>query len=70
MPKSDGSFIDPEEEVEELDIDKLKVKQRKTKKKCGISAEAYGEYNKLKDFKPRVIEKSEEQKELIRGILK
>ena len=31
-----------------------------------ISAEAYGEYNKLKDFKPRVIPKNEEQKENIK----
>jgi len=34
--------------------------------RCSISAEAYGEMNNLKDFKPRVINKSEEQKEKIK----
>lgn len=39
---------------------KTKKKARKTKKKFAISAEAYGEYNKLGDFKPRNIPKSKE----------
>lgn len=30
------------------------------KKKMGISAEAYGKYNKLGDFKPRIIEKTKD----------
>ena len=28
----------------------------------GISGEAYGKHNKLGDFKPRVIQKTDEQK--------
>ncbi len=43
-----------------MSIKEIQMKQRKTKKKLGISAEAYGEYNKLGDFKPRVIAKTEE----------
>lgn len=44
-------------DMEELD------RKRKTapKKKMGISAEAYGEYNKLEDFKPIVVPKNEAQ---------
>lgn len=60
LPKSEDSFVDPEEEADEVDINKLKQQQRKTKKKFAISAEAYGEYNKLENFKARVIEKNEE----------
>lgn len=30
------------------------------KKKMGISAEAYGKYNKLGNFKPKIIKKSKE----------
>ena len=38
--------------------------------KKGICAEVYGEYNKAGDFKAWVIPKTEEQKELIKSILK
>lgn len=71
LPQSDDSFeeMDEEDEKEEEQLKKLKAKQRKTKKKQAISAEAYGEYNKLGDFNPRVIEKTDEQKELIKSIL-
>ena len=37
--------------------------KRRTENRKSVSAEAYGEYNKKEDFKPRVIEKTEEQKE-------
>lgn len=33
--------------------------EKKSKKK-GISAEVYGEYNKISDFKARVVPKSDE----------
>lgn len=59
LPPSEDSFIIQDEE-EDFEIEKIKTKQRKTKKKFGISAEAYGDYNKMKDFKPRVIEKTAE----------
>jgi len=60
-----------EEELEDevLSLNEIQKKKRKTKKKLGISAEAYGEYNKLGDFKPREVPKTEEQKALIRKIL-
>ena len=67
LPPSEDSFI--MEEEEELNLEEIKKKQRKTKKKNGISAEAYGEYNKMKAFEPRVIEKTDEQKEMIKSIL-
>lgn len=60
--------IEEENEEKKKELDE-KLKERKTKKKNGISAEAYGEYNKLADFKPRIIEKTETQKELIKKIL-
>ena len=70
MPDSeDDSFEVEGEEEDEFDIEVIKQKQRKTKKKNAISAEAYGEYNKLKKFEPRVIQKTEEQKKMIREIL-
>ena len=41
-----------------------------TKKgRCSISAEAYGEMNKITDFKPRIIKKSEDQKAQIKKLL-
>ena len=70
LPPSEDSFIiQDEEEDDDKVIEQIKQKQRKTKKKFGISAEAYGEYNKLGDFKPRVIPKTDEQKNMIRQIL-
>ena len=50
----DDSVVD-DEQIKEL------LKKKKDKKKNGISAEAYGKYNQLKDFKARVIEKDEKQ---------
>ena len=60
LPDSDDSFVDPEDIIDDLPMEIIKNKQKK--KKTAISAEAYGEYNKLGDFKPRVIEKNEQQK--------
>ena len=53
LPQSEQSLGEDEDDEE-------------PKKKNAISAEAYGEYNKLGDFKPRVIEKSEAQAASIR----
>lgn len=71
LPPSEESENEIEEEQTEEKKKELdeKLKARKTKKKNAISAEAYGEYNKLEDFKPRIIEKTDEQKELIKSIL-
>ena len=58
-----------EEEDEIMNEEELKKKQqRKGKnKRAGVSAEAYGEFNKKEDFIPRVIEKTEEQKNKIKN---
>ncbi len=56
--------------MDEIPLEDLKRKQRKTQKKTAISAEVYGDYNKLSNFKPRVIKKNEEQIKLIREIMK
>jgi cAMP-dependent protein kinase regulator len=57
-----------EEEDEIMNEEELRKKQqRKGKsKRAGVSAEAYGEFNKKEDFIPRVIEKTEEQKNKIK----
>ena len=36
----------------------------------GISAQVYGAFNKKQQFVPKVIEKSSQTKEIIRGLLK
>ena len=50
---------DSKEEIAPLPV----ATKRRTENRKSVSAEAYGEYNKKEDFKPRVIEKTEEQKE-------
>jgi cAMP-dependent protein kinase regulator len=69
LPSSDS-----DEEMDEEEEKKMNLKHqdlaRKTTKKGGISAEAYGEYHTLNDFVPKVIEKSEEQKKQIVETLK
>ena len=60
LPQSEQSIDAESDEDDEALEAKLKNKKT-TQKKNAISAEAYGEYNKLGDFKPRVIEKTEEQ---------
>jgi cAMP-dependent protein kinase regulator len=69
LPKSEESSINEEDVVDDFEMEEKLKNHRKSKKKNGISAEAYGEYNKLSDFQARVIDKSEEQKDQIRGIL-
>ena len=55
------------EEQKKID-EEMKKRQQKKKKvyRKGVSAEAYGIYNKKKPFVPRVIPKTNEQKENIR----
>lgn len=43
--------------------------KRKPTKKLAISAEAYGEYNQLEEFKEKNISKSKEDIELLTAIL-
>lgn len=67
LPSSDEGEDDLEEDEERLA--KLNSKKNQNKKKMGISAEAYGNYNQMGDFTAPVIEKSEEQREQIRKTL-
>ena len=59
------SQSDEEDEVADDEIKKRQAKKSQFKR-TGVSAEAYGEFNKKEDFIPRVIEKTEEQKEKIK----
>lgn len=56
-------------ESEVLDLDELAARRNNGKKKLAISAEAYGEYNRLGEFTPRVVEKSPEQLHQIESVL-
>ena len=64
---------DEEEEIDEENDTKVQEKLEKqknaSKKKMGISAEAYGNYNQMKDFVAPFIEKSEDQIEQIKKTL-
>ena len=54
------SESDEEDEVADEEIKKRQAKKSQFKR-TGVSAEAYGKFNKKEDFVPRVIEKTEEQ---------
>lgn len=69
LPSSDSDEVMDDEE-EEIIAKKSQDLGRKTTKKLGISAEAYGEYNKIDDFVPKVVPKDEQQKKQIVEILK
>lgn len=66
LPDSDEDEV--EESGERADEISARLAQRgkEARKKLGISAEAYGEYNQLGDYTPRLIAKSEEQLQQIR----
>ena len=68
LPPSEESEVF-DDEVDEKELEEKLKRAKAGKKKNGISAEAYGEYNKLGNFKAREIEKTEEQKKQIRAIL-
>ena len=54
------------DEDEEIDLDLPQVQsQQYQKQRTSVSAEAYGKFNKKGNFEPRVIPKSEEQKQRI-----
>lgn len=67
LPQSDS---EKDDEIEEANIPKMEAKKSIMKKKLAISAEAYGEYNQLGNFEPRVVPKTEEQLQQIRETLK
>lgn len=63
MKNKNDSEDEDEDEFDDKEIQKLKEK-----KKGGhitVSAEAYGQYNKKEDFKPKFVPKKQEQKERI-----
>ena len=54
------SESDEEDEVADEEIKKRQAKKSQFKR-TGVSAEAYGKFNKKEDFVPRIIQKTEEQ---------
>ena len=64
--KSNSSESNSEDE-KEADEEIKNRKKKRNKKRAAVSAEAYGEINKKEDFKPRIIEKTEEQKNKIKS---
>lgn len=64
-----NSFTSDEEEVYDLAQIKEEKKKFIGKKKTSISAEVFGDHNKLTDFKPPVIPKTEEQSNNIKKVL-
>lgn len=50
-------------------MDKLTKRMSVRTSKKGISGEVYGAYNKMEEFKPKVVQKSDEQKDQIKKTL-
>jgi len=68
---SDTSEEEPNDVEHEKQMEhKLSVLNLNGKKKMAISAESYGMYNQLKDFKPPVIPKTTDQLNQIKNVLK
>ena len=70
--KANQSFSDEDENDEDYNeiAKKVQIRRFSTKKKMGISAEAYGSYNVAKEFTPKVIVKTPEEVAQIRSTLK
>ena len=68
---SSESDDDNDADVEHDDVTDKKLEQLRNqgKKKMAISAESYGTYNKMAEFKPPVVPKSDAQKAEIRSVL-
>ena len=68
---SDTSEEEPHNPHDETEIEEKLIKLKgECKKKMAISGESYGAYNQQGEFKPPVIEKTPQQAEQIRAILK
>jgi cAMP-dependent protein kinase regulator len=63
-PKDEESEEDDDDEIEEVEIAPTNNRMR-----ASVSAEAYGEWNKKKEFTPPKHPKSEEQRGRIKGVL-
>ncbi|MCQ2816631.1 MAG: cyclic nucleotide-binding domain-containing protein [archaeon] len=62
--QSEEDEISPEEQAK-IDAEMQKKQAKKKGIRAPVCAEVYGEYNKKKDFKPRNIPKTDEQKKSI-----
>lgn len=68
--KGDGSENEKSEsESNESFVEEEKLKSKKDNQRSGVSAEVYGQWNKKEDFKPAIVEKTNEQKARLEGIL-
>ena len=70
LPSSDeeDDFLTEEDAAREAEM--LEKRKSKAKKKHAVSAEAYGSFNKLENYVPKLIPKSIEQTDSIREVLK
>ncbi|KRX03064.1 Cyclic nucleotide-binding protein [Pseudocohnilembus persalinus] len=64
-PESEMDEDDDEEPMDEEEFAKLKQKKQNQNMRESVSSEVYGAFNKKQEFKPQVIQKSEEQKSRI-----
>jgi len=64
---SDSEEDDEEDEMDEAEFEAQIAKRGAARQ--SVSAEAYGEWNKKQAFTPPVYEKSEEQKDRLKGVL-
>lgn len=65
---SEGDYED-DIEAEDLTTKKLEQLKMRPTKKMAISAESYGSYNQIKEYKPPVVPKTDTQKSEIRAVL-
>ena len=65
--KNNSSESEEEEHMPFNQIEERRQKLIEKGQRAGISAEAFGRFNKKKTYKPRVIEKTESQKENIKN---
>ena len=63
--KGKGSSSESESEDDEIDDLPMPTKSKLSMARVSVSAEAFGQWNKKEDFHPRVINKSEDQKNRI-----
>ena len=69
--KDGGGAVTTEEDESDDEAEEIQPKKKNIKKqRQGVSAEVYGEYNKKENFVPKVIAKTEAQKQSISDRLK
>jgi cAMP-dependent protein kinase regulator len=60
--KNDSSDSEEEENIGMINIEERRQKLAEKGQRAGISAEAFGRFNKKRTFKPRIIKKTDSQK--------